>query len=86
MALLRGLTRGELAGRPVQVVLTTHSPYLLDHVTLPQDQVIVFRREDDGTRSAREVDEQRLKAFLDEFMLGEVWFNQGEDGLLASTG
>jgi predicted ATPase len=86
VGLLRGLTRGELAGRAVQVVLTTHSPYLLDHVALPQDQVIVFRREDDGTRSAREVDEQRLKAFLDEFMLGEVWFNQGEEGLLASTG
>ena len=42
--LLRGLTRGEFAGRAVQAVLTTHSPYLLDHVTLPEDQVIVFRR------------------------------------------
>jgi predicted ATPase len=83
--LLRGLTRGKLAGRAVQVVLTTHSPYLLDHVTLPEDQVIVFRREDDGARSARGADERRLKAFLDEFMLGEVWFNQGEEGLLAST-
>ncbi|HLA79083.1 MAG TPA: hypothetical protein VJU18_16010 [Vicinamibacteria bacterium] len=24
-----------------------------------------------------------FKDFLGEFMLGEVWFNQGEDGLLA---
>lgn len=83
--LLRGLTKGMLAGRKVQVVLTTHSPYLLDQVRLPEDQVIVFRREKDGARSAREADEERLKAFLDEFMLGEVWFNQGEEGLLTSA-
>ena len=26
-----------------------------------------------------------LKTFLDEFMLGEVWFNQEEAGLVAKT-
>jgi hypothetical protein len=31
------------------------------------------------------VDEKHLKVFLEEFMLGEVWFNQGEEGLLASA-
>lgn len=80
--LLRGLTQGRVGGREVQVILTTHSPYLLDHVRLPDDQVIVFRREADGRRTATEADESRLKEFLDEFMLGEVWFNQGEEGLL----
>jgi predicted ATPase len=82
--LLRRLTVGELGGKKVQVILTTHSPYLLDHVRLPEDQVIVFTREEDGRRSAQEADETRLKTFLDEFMLGEVWFNQGEEGLLAA--
>jgi len=80
--LLRGLTEGRLAGGKVQVILTTHSPYLLDHIKPPQDQVIVFRRESDGQRTAHEADEKRLKAFLDEFMLGEVWFNHGEEGLV----
>jgi len=83
--LLRGLTEGKLSGRPVQVLMTTHSPYLLDHIKPPEDQVIVFRRESDGRRSAHEADEKRLKAFLDEFMLGEVWFNQGEEGLVTSS-
>jgi predicted ATPase len=83
--LLRSFTTGELSGHPVQVILSTHSPYLLDHVKVPTDQVIVFRREPDGRRTAHAVDGERLKAFLDEFMLGEVWFNQGEEGLLAST-
>jgi predicted ATPase len=83
--LLRSLTAGRLGGREVQVILTTHSPYLLDHVRLPEDQVIVFRRERDGRRSATEADENRLKEFLNEFLLGEVWFNRGEEGLLKAA-
>jgi predicted ATPase len=83
--LLRGLTEGRISGRPVQVILSTHSPYLLDHIRLPQDQVLVFQREPDGQRSATEADQTRLKAFLDEYMLGELWFNQGEEGLVATA-
>jgi predicted ATPase len=85
MDLLRSMTEGRLSAREVQVIMTTHSPYLLDHVRLPRDQVIVFRRESDGSRTATAVDESHLKAFLDEFMLGEVWFNHGEEGLLAAA-
>jgi predicted ATPase len=85
VTLLCDLTTGTLAGHHVQVILSTHSPYLLDHIHVPEDQVLVFHRESDGRRTARPVDEKHLKAFLDEFMLGEVWFNQGEEGLLASA-
>jgi predicted ATPase len=88
MRMLRGLTTGALGAPPVQVILTTHSPYLLDHVRLlpaeePEDQVLVFRREADGSRSVTEADAQRLAPFLRDFMLGEVWYNQDEDGLVA---
>lgn len=85
VALLRQMTSGKLSAQPVQVILSTHSPYLLDHIHVPDDQVIVFHRESDGRRAANAVDEKHLKVFLDEFMLGEVWFNQGEEGLLASA-
>ena len=44
---------------------------------------LVFHRRSDGRRTAQPVDEERLKLFLDEFMLGEVWYNQGEAGLVA---
>jgi predicted ATPase len=81
MKLLRAISKGE-HGQPAQVVLTTHSPYLLDCVDLSTDQVLVFRRNEDGSRTAEHADEARLKVFLDEFKLGEVWFNRGEDGLL----
>jgi predicted ATPase len=85
VALLRSISEGKLSGTAAQVILTTHSPYLLDQIHLPDDQVLVFRREENGERTATAVDQERLKAFLDEFMLGEVWYNQGEEGLLTTT-
>ena len=82
IGLLREITRGQHGGHAAQVVLTTHSPHLLDYVDLEQDQVLVFRRNDDGSRTAEPADAERLKNFLDEFMLGEVWYNEGEAGLV----
>ena len=81
MRLLREITRGE-HGEPAQVILTTHSPYLMDQVDIEKDQILVFQRESDGKRTVQPANEERLKVFLDEFMLGEVWFNQSEEGLL----
>jgi predicted ATPase len=82
MKLLRDITKGVHCGHPAQVILTTHSPYLLDHVNLDEDEVLVFRRNDDGSRTCEPVDAERLKTFLGEFMLGEVWFNEQEEGLI----
>lgn len=86
MRLLREMTEGKHGDRVAQIILTTHSPYLLDLVDLERDQVLVFTREDDGRCAARPADQERLRVFLDEFLLGEVWFNQGEVGLLPRAG
>ncbi|MCB9689221.1 MAG: ATP-binding protein [Alphaproteobacteria bacterium] len=83
MALLRGLTEGAHAPAPVQVVLTTHSPYVLSCVRIPQDQVLVFERHEDGSCGAKPLDPDRVRPFLDDFGLGEVWANEGEAGLVA---
>jgi len=82
--LLRFLTESGHGYHPVQVVVTTHSPYLLDFIDVTKDQVLVFRREQDGSRVAEPADSERMKVFLDEFMLGEVWYNEGEKGLVAN--
>ena len=82
MRLLREITQGVHGDHAAQVVLTTHSPHLLDYVDIEKDQVLVFRRNDDGSRTAEPADAERLKNFLDEFMLGEVWYNEGEAGLV----
>lgn len=81
--LLRSITRGEHAGRAAQVILSTHSPYLLDHVDPAEDRVLVFRRGPEGDAVVMPADRERLQSFLGELMLGEVWFNQGEAGLVA---
>jgi len=85
--LLRSISQGKYCSRPAQVVLTTHSPFLLDHVDLDQDQLLIFQRENsaEGARTAIPADKERLRVFLDEFMLGEVWFNESEEGLIGRT-
>jgi predicted ATPase len=80
--LLREITQGKHGGRAAQVVLTTHSPYLLDCLDLEKDQVLVFQRLPDGRRTASPADPERLRHFRNEFLLGEVWFNEGEPGLV----
>lgn len=83
MNLLRGITQGKFGKAPAQVILTTHSPYLLDYVKPEEDQVLVFQRANDGSRTAKPVDWSRLKEYFDGFMLGEIWFNEEEAGLVA---
>lgn len=82
MSLLRDMTDEHESGEQVQVLLTTHSPHLLDYVDLDRDQVLVFQRNDDGSCHAEPVDRKRMDAFLGEFMLGEVWYNSHEEGLV----
>jgi len=53
--LLRAMSRGELGLPPVQVVVTSHSPYLLDWCQ--KDEVIVFGRGPDGKVHAKRLDE-----------------------------
>ncbi|HEY4183430.1 MAG TPA: ATP-binding protein [Polyangia bacterium] len=84
MHLLREITEGK-HGSAAQIVLTTHSPYLLDNVDPRTDQILIFKRRADGARVVQPADSERLKAFLDEFKMGEVWFNQGEDGLVSRS-
>lgn len=83
LKLLRDITVGKFGGQAAQVILTTHSPYLLDLIDPSKEQVLVFQREPDGSRTAQSLDTSRLKDFLDEFMLGEVWYTQGEEGIVS---
>lgn len=85
--LLKKVATGDLGGQATQVILTTHSPYLLDCINPSEDQVLVFSRNDeDGSRIAQPVDEEKMQLFLDEFRLGEVWYNRQEEGLVGVPG
>ena len=80
---LRGITKGVHGQEPAQVIMTTHSPYILDHLDLECDQVIAFFiDEKGGSRSAKAIDAEGLKPHLKTFLLGEIWFNKDEKGLV----
>ena len=80
---LERLTSPERGPRQTQVVLATHSPYLLDHVR--PESVRVFGRDETGATTVRPALELPLvKERLESgFSLGEMWFNVGEDRLLS---
>lgn len=79
---LKRLTAGEHAA---QIVTATHSPYFLDFV--PPEDVLVFGRKDSGETVARPLlSLAGVRERLDSgFSLGEMWFNVGEDRLLAEA-
>jgi len=80
--LLKALSKGKYGDTKAQVLISTHSPYLLDFANIKEDKILVFRRDVDGSVKASPIDDKKISVFLDEFKMGEVWFNEGEAGLL----
>ncbi len=81
IGLFRKLT--ETSKLPPQIVLSTHSPYLLDWV--PASNVLVFGRRDNGESVVAPLAtlpgvKERISGG---FTVGELWYNVGEERLLA---
>jgi predicted ATPase len=73
--------RSVKAQKGPQVILASHSPYLLDH--LEAEEVTLFTREPNGaTRTLRMSDSERVQHMLKHFHLGEVWTQDGEEKLM----
>ncbi|HZU95659.1 MAG TPA: AAA family ATPase [Planctomycetota bacterium] len=77
----RRLSTADRPGGPVQLIVSTHSPYLLDFVK--PEEVLALGRRPNGETIARRLSElpgvpERL---ADGMTLGELWFNVGEDRL-----
>jgi predicted ATPase len=60
---------------PVQVVATTHSPYLLDLFRDHPEEVIIAQKEGQEARFERLADRADLKDLLQEGSLGDMWFS-----------
>ena len=71
MHLLADLLRS--ASERTQIVVTTHSPDLVDQFTQDPDAVLVCERGFDGDTQLNRLSRDELKAWLDEYRLGEVW-------------
>lgn len=67
-----------------QVVLTTHSPYLLD--SFSPEEVTLCRKDDDGSVSTHRLsDSRKVREQINVFTLGEIWSAEGDDALAEAT-
>lgn len=63
-----------------QVILTTHSPYVVD--LFEPKEVTLCRKEQDGSISVTRLSESKtVREQLDVFTLGEIWTGEGDDAL-----
>jgi len=63
-----------------QVVLTTHSPYVVDF--FKAEEVTLCQKEEDGSVSVHRLSESNtVREQLDIFTLGEIWTAEGDSGL-----
>ena len=60
---------------PVQIVATTHSPYLLDLFKDHPEEVVIAQKEGQTARFERLVDRPDFKELLNEGPLGDIWFS-----------
>ena len=67
-----------------QIVMTTHSPYLLDMFS--PSEVSLCRKETDGSVTVHSLSESELvRKQLDVFTLGEIWTAEGDDALIGKA-
>jgi len=68
---------------PPQVIVTTHSPYLLDHVE-PEEVTVLEKVEGEtrGKRLAEPIELERVKKMLEEGLtMGEIWYSGAIGGI-----
>jgi predicted ATPase len=77
LTILRDLVKGQAHS---QVLLTTHSPYVVD--LFQPDEVTLCQKTADGSVAVRRLSEsQAVREQLDVFTLGEIWTAEGDEGL-----
>ncbi len=82
LTIVRGLVEEQ---RHTQVVLTTHSPYVVD-LFVPEE-VHLCRKQEDGTVAVHHLSQSRsVREQLDVFTLGEIWTAEGDEKLARSVG
>ncbi|HSN99816.1 MAG TPA: AAA family ATPase [Candidatus Nanopelagicales bacterium] len=82
--LFRDMTTGAHGGPPTQIILTTHSPVLLNLVR--PEEIRIFQRDEDGaTRVTPFMSVPDIEKLLDYEGPGEIWINEGEEYLVGNS-
>ena len=67
-----------------QIILTTHSPYVVDQ--FQPDEVSLCHKEKDGSVVVHQLSESRtVKEQIDIFTLGEIWTAEGDEALAETS-
>ncbi|MBM4034704.1 MAG: hypothetical protein FJ291_23415 [Planctomycetes bacterium] len=75
--LLRAISRGALGSPPVQVIATSHSPYLLDWCS--KDEILIFQRDAGGDAQVTPLSKvEHIEEQLKDFTPGELIYTFGE--------
>lgn len=61
--------------KPVQVIATTHSPYLLDLYKDTPEEIVIAQKEGQETTFERLSEKPNVEDFLQDAPLGEVWYS-----------
>jgi len=67
------------ASERTQIIITTHSAELVDQFTDEPESVVVCERDFDGATQMKRQDPKRLKKWLEDYALGDLW-RRGEIG------
>lgn len=59
---------------PIQVIATTHSPYLLDLYKDYPEEIVIASKDEKGVRFERLVDQPHFQEVIQDAPLGEVWY------------
>ena len=69
------------ASERTQLIVTTHSDMLVDAMTEQPESVIVMEKHEGKTQVKRLQSDAEMKAYLNEYRLGEMWIR----GLIGGT-
>ncbi|MGI8641043.1 MAG: AAA family ATPase [Pyrinomonadaceae bacterium] len=60
---------------PVQVIATTHSPYLLDLYKEHPEEIVIASKDENGVHFERLSDKPHIEEILQDAPLGDVWYS-----------
>ena len=68
------------ASERMQLIVTTHSDALVDRFTDQPESIVVCERDFDESTTFNRLSEEKLKDWLDEYSLGDLWRRGGIGG------
>jgi len=61
--------------QPIQVIATTHSPYLLDLYKENPEEIVIANKDENGVHFERLIDKPHYREVLQDAPLGEIWYS-----------